>query len=254
VSGIRFEAQGRIALITVDRPEQRNAIDRPAAEALAAALDELDARDELTVGVLTGVGPSFSAGMDLKALSATGERPHTQTRGMFGIAERPPRKPLIAAVEGPALGGGLEIALACDLIVASATASFGLPEVRRGLVASAGGLVRLPRRIPAAAAVELILTGDPISATRGYELGLVNAISEPGQALHAALELAARIGQNAPLALLTAKQIVNETLAMSVSEALAHQASLVQAVRDSHDAREGTQAFVEKRDPVWQGR
>jgi enoyl-CoA hydratase/carnithine racemase len=249
-----LEPQGRIALITIDRPERRNAIDRPTAEALAAALDELDQRDDLTVGVLTGAGSSFCAGMDLKALATTGERPVTEARGMFGIAEQPPHKPLIAAVEGSALGGGLEIALACDLIVAASTASFGLPETKRGLVAAAGGLIRLPRRIPPAIASELMLTGDPISAARAYELGLVNVICEPGHAVQGALELAARIAKNAPLALRTAKRIVNETLALPVADAFAHQAPLVQAVRDSEDAREGTQAFVEKRAPAWQGR
>ena len=254
MSGIRFESSNGVALITIDRPERRNAIDRPTAEALAAALDDLDARDDVAVGVLTGAGSSFSAGMDLKALSAGGERPLTESRGMFGIVEQPPLKPLIAAVEGAALGGGFEIALACDLIVAASNAVFGLPEVRRGLVAAAGGLIRLPRRIPSAIALELALTGGPLSAERSSELGLINRLCEPGAALEVALALAAEIAQNAPLAVRSAKQIIRESLDLPVVEAFRQQQPAVAIVRGSEDAHEGALAFVEKRSPAWQGR
>src|SRR5206468_258554 len=180
---IRFEAARGVAVITIDRPRVRNAVDLPTAEAIAAALDELDARDDVRAGILTGAGGFFSAGMDLKALNATGQRPISASRGAFGVVERPPETPLIAAVEGPALGGGFEIALACDLIVASAEARFGFPEVKRGLVAAAGGLIRLPRRIPSAVALEMVLTGEPIAAERARELGLVSRVVEPGTAL-----------------------------------------------------------------------
>jgi enoyl-CoA hydratase/carnithine racemase len=254
VSGVRVEERDRTALITIDRPERRNAIDLPAAKALAAAFDELDSRDDLAVGVLTGAGTSFSAGMDLKALGAGGERPHTDSRGMFGIVERPPRKPLIAAVEGAALGGGFEIALACDLIVAAEDAIFGLPEVKRGLVASAGGVIRLPKRIPSAIALELVLTGEPLKASRARELGLINRVCDSGRAREVALELAAQIAQNAPLAILAAKQILHEAVELSIQDAFARQQPTVQLVRESEDAREGTLAFIEKRLPVWRGR
>ena len=254
MTGIRFESIERIALITIDRPERRNAIDRLTADALAAALDELDARDDLAVGVLTGAGSSFSAGMDLKAVNAGGERPITASRGMFGIAERPPEKPLIAAVEGAALGGGCEIALACDLIVAASNASFGLPEVKRGLVASAGGMIRLPRRIPRAIALEHVLTGAPLTADRARELGLVSRVCEPGDAQEVALGLAGEIAQNAPLAVRAAKQIVGDSLDVPFAVAFTAQQPKVQMVRESEDAREGMLAFIEKRPAVWRGR
>lgn len=254
MNGIVLETLDGVALITIDRRERRNAIDRPAAEALAAALDELDARDDLVAGVLTGAGSSFSAGMDLKALAAGGERPDTESRGMFGIVERPPVKPLIAAVEGPALGGGFEIVLACDLIVAAADAVLGLPEVKRGLVAAAGGLIRLPRRIPFGIALELVMTGESIGADRGQELGLVNRVCEPGRAQDVALALASLVASNAPLAVQSAKRIIHESLELAIGDAFVRQQSAVQLVRDSEDAREGMLAFVEKRPAVWRGR
>lgn len=254
MSGVRFETDGGVAIITIERPERRNAIDRPTAEALAEAFDELDARGDLAAGVLTGAGPIFCAGMDLKALAETGERPDTVSRGMFGIVQRPPRAPLVAGVEGAALGGGLEIALACDLIVAARGARLGTPEVTRGLVPSAGGMLRLPRRIPQATALELLLTGAPVTAERGYELGLVNRLCEPGAARAGALELAAAIAANAPLAVGTAKQLVAETAQLSIADGFAHQREAVQRVRDSEDAAEGGRAFVEKRAPQWVGR
>jgi enoyl-CoA hydratase len=254
MSGIKVERLERVCVITIDRQERRNAIDQPTAEALAAALEDFDARHDVVVGVLTGAGGSFSAGMDLKALAAGGARPDTESRGMLGITGRPPVKPLIAAIEGPALGGGFEIALACDLIVAATSASFGLPEVRRGLVAAAGGLIRLPRRIPAAVALELILTAEPITAERGYALGLVNQLCEPGQGRETALALAARIAANAPLAVRAAKRIASDSTNLSMADAFANQQPIVQMVRESEDAREGTRAFVEKRAAEWQGR
>ena len=251
---VRFEEQGAVAVITIDRPAVRNAIDHDAAEAIAAALDELDRRDEVVVGILTGAGGTFCAGMDLKALAATGARPISESRGMFGIVERPPEKPLIAAVEGAALGGGFEIALACDLIVCASDARFGFPEVKRGLVAAAGGVIRLPRRIPPAIAMEYALTGEPFGAARAFELGLVSRITEPQGALASALQLAAAIAVNAPLAVRTAKQIVTDSGHGTIEEAFARQRPLIGVVRDSEDAREGALAFVEKRPPVWKGR
>lgn len=248
---VRFEAIDGIAVITLDRPDVRNAVDRPTAEAISAALDEFEARDDLSVGVLAAAGTVFSAGMDLKAFSATGERPVTAKRGGFGIVERPPVKPLIAAVEGKALGGGFEIVLACDLIVAAEDAQFGLPEVKRGLVAAAGGVLRLPRRIPRALAMELVLTGEPIGAARAAELGLVNRVVPTGTAVEQARELAATIAANAPLAVRTAKLLVDESADWPFAEAFTRQAPHTAVVRSSADAAEGARAFVEKRAPVW---
>jgi enoyl-CoA hydratase/carnithine racemase len=250
---VLFEVAGAIATITLNRPGRRNAIDLPMAEAISAALDEMDARADVTVGVLAAAGTVFSAGMDLKAFSATGQRPLTEARGAFGITARPPAKPLIAAVEGRALGGGFEIALACDLIVAAKDAQFGLPEVKRGLVAAAGGVLRLPRRIPGAIAKELILTGEPISASRAFDLGLVNRVVPPGTAVAEARELAAAIAANAPLAVRTAKLLVEESARWPLDEAFARQAPHTDRVRSSADAAEGARAFVEKRAPVWTG-
>jgi len=251
---IRYEPADGVALITIDRPQVRNAMDHEAAEALAAALDQLDADVGVSVGILTGAGGMFCAGMDLKALSATGQRPISESRGAFGICSRPPEKPLIAAVERFALGGGLEIALACDLIVAAEDAKLGLPEVKRGLVAAAGGVIRLPRRIPSAVAMELALTGDTLPATRALELGLISRVTPAGETLAAAQELAVAIAVNAPLAIRTAKRIINESADWAIAEAFDRQHPLVQVVRESEDAKEGAQAFVEKRAPVWKGR
>jgi len=246
------ERRDRVFLITINRPEQRNAINAAVANGIAAAMDELDGDDQLSLGVLTGAGKGFSAGMDLKAFVA-GERPWAADRGFGGITQRASAKPLIAAIEGFAVAGGLEVALACDLIVAAKGARLGIPEVKRSLVAAGGGLLRLPRVLPRGVAIELALTGDPIEAERAYELGFVNRLAEPGQALEVALELAAVIAANGPLALAATKRIMNESLDWPDSEFFARQEEIVRPVMDSEDAREGATAFAEKRAPVWKG-
>jgi enoyl-CoA hydratase len=246
---VRVEVDGELLVVTIDRPEARNAVNLAVAEGIAAALARLDGEDALRVGVLTGAGGSFCAGMDLKAFVA-GERPHVEGRGFAGIVQGPPRKPLIAAVEGWAVAGGFEIALACDLIVAARDARFGIPEVKRGLVAAGGALIRLPRRIPYHLAMELALTGDPISAERAFAIGLVSRLAEPGEALTAARELAATIAANGPLAIDATKRI----LAADEAGAWERQAAIADPVFDSEDAREGARAFAEKRPPVWRGR
>jgi enoyl-CoA hydratase len=243
----------RILLITINRPDQRNAINAAVAQGIGDALDELDDDPDLTIGVLTGAGKGFSAGMDLKAFVA-GERPYVGERGFAGITRRAARKPLIAAIEGFAVAGGLEVALSCDLIVASRGARLGIPEVKRSLVAAGGGLLRLPRVLPRNVAMELALTGDPIDAERGYELGMVNRLTEPGQALPAAIELAESIAANGPLALAATKQIMSESVDWPDSEFFARQEKITDPVRNSVDAREGAVAFAEKRPPVWKGR
>src|SRR6187200_3133032 len=232
------ERRDGVLLITLNRPDARNAVNTALAEGIAAALDALDADDDLSVGVLTGAGKGFSAGMDLKAF-VTGERPWVADRGFAGIVQRSARKPLIAAVEGFAMAGGLEIALACDLIVAGRDARLGIPEVKRSLVAAAGALRRLPQRVPVNIAMELALTGDPISAERGYEIGLVNRLAEPGAAVDAALELAAIIASNGPLALDATKAILEQQFDWSDGEFYRRQGELSGPVFASQDAREG---------------
>jgi len=255
VEGLHFSCDDDgIAVLTINRPARRNAIDLATAEAIADALDRVDADDAIRVAIITGTGGSFSAGMDLKALHETGKRPITERRGQFGICKRPPEKPLIAAVEGHALGGGCEIALASDIIIAAQDATFGLPEVKLGLAAAAGGAIRLPRRIPFGLALEHVLTGRPLPAVRAHELGLVNHLTPSGGALAAALELAAEIAANAPLGVRYSKQVMVQTQDVSIAEAFALQEPLMQAIRGSADAAEGAKAFVEKRAPVWQGR
>jgi enoyl-CoA hydratase len=250
---VRVEADGELLVVTIDRPEARNAVNLAVAEGIAAALERLDGEDALRAGVLTGAGGTFCAGMDLKAFVA-GERPHVEGRGFAGIVQGPPRKPLIAAVEGWAVAGGFEIALACDLIVAARDARFGIPEVKRSLVAAGGALIRLPRRIPYHVAMELALTGDPIGAERAHEVGLVNRLAEPGGAVDAALELAATISRNGPLAIDASKKIVSSAQDWTEEQAWREQGELVGRIMGSEDAREGATAFAEKRDPVWKGR
>jgi enoyl-CoA hydratase len=247
------ERRGRVLLITINRPDQRNAVNAAVSHGIAAALDELDADPGLSVGVLTGAGKGFCAGMDLKAFVA-GERPHVEGRGFAGITERSADKPLIAAIEGFAVAGGLEVALACDLIVAARGARLGVPEVKRSLVAAGGALLRLPRMLPRNVANELALTGDPIDAARAYELGLVNRLAEPGQALEAALELAEAIAANGPLALAATKRIMVESADWPDAEFFERQREISDPVFASEDAREGATAFSERREPVWKGR
>jgi enoyl-CoA hydratase len=247
------ERRGRILLITINRPDQRNAVNAAVAQGIAAALDELDADAGLSVGVLTGAGKGFCAGMDLKAFVA-GERPHVEGRGFAGITQRSAEKPLIAAVEGFAVAGGLEVALACDLIVAARGARLGIPEVKRSLVAAGGALLRLPRTMPRNLAMELALTGDPIDAERAYELGLVNHVAEPGHALELALQLAEKIAANGPLALAATKRVMVESADWSDREFFDRQRPIIDPVFASEDAREGATAFSERRDPVWKGR
>jgi enoyl-CoA hydratase len=247
------EAEGGVLLITLNRPDARNAINAALAAGVAAALDRLDGEDDLRVGILTGAGKGFCAGMDLKAFVA-GESPHVEGRGLAGIAEKPPRKPIIAAIEGFAVAGGLEVALACDLIVAARDARLGIPEAKRSLVAAGGALLRMPRRMPYHVAMEMALTGDPISAERGYELGLVNRVAEPGEAVAVARELAGAIAANGPLALDASKRILVEAPGWSEDELWRRQGEIAGPVFGSEDAREGATAFSEKRDPVWKGR
>jgi enoyl-CoA hydratase len=247
------ERHERVLVITLNRPEQRNAVNAAVAHGIAAALDELDGDPELSIGVLTGAGKGFCAGMDLKAFVA-GESPYAGDRGFAGITRRAAAKPLIAAIEGFAVAGGLEVALACDLIVAAQGARLGIPEVKRSLVAAGGGLLRLPRMLPRNIAMELALTGDPIDAERAHELGLVNRLAEPGQALEAALELAAAIADNGPLALAASKRILTESVDWPDAEFFDRQDAITRPVMASEDAREGATAFAEKRPPVWQGR
>jgi enoyl-CoA hydratase len=249
---VGVEERGGVLVVTIDRPEVRNAIDRATAEGIAAALDRLDAEDRLRAGIVTGAGGYFCAGMDLRAFAA-GERPHVAGRGFAGIVERPPAKPLIAAIEGFALAGGFEIALACDLIVAARGARLGIPEVKRSLVAAGGALLRLPARIPYHVAMELALTGDPIGAERAHGLGLVNRVAEPGAALDTALELAGAIVANGPLALAATKRVLLEAPGWPAGEAWTRQAEIAGPVFASDDAREGAIAFAEKRAPVWRG-
>jgi enoyl-CoA hydratase len=247
------ERRERVLVITINRPDQRNAVNAAVANGIAGALDELDGEPELSVGVLSGAGKGFSAGMDLKAF-VTGERPWAGDRGFAGITQRSAEKPLIAAIEGFAVAGGLEVALACDLIVAARGARLGIPEVKRSLVAAGGALLRLPRALPRNIAMELALTGDPIDAQRAYELGLVNRLAEPGEALAAALELADAIAANGPLALAATKRIMVESLDWTDSEFFKRQGEISAPVMASEDAREGATAFAEKRAPVWEGR
>jgi enoyl-CoA hydratase len=246
------ERRGFTQLVTINRPEVKNAVDGATARALAAAADELDADDELRVGVLTGAGGTFCAGMDLKAY-LRGDKPNIPGRGFGGITMTPPRKPLIAAVEGWALAGGFELMLACDLVVAADGSKFGVPEVKRALVAGGGAALLLTRRIPYTVAMELLLTGEAVTAARAAQLGLVNRLVPDGAALDAALRLAEVIAANGPLAVGATKQIARGAADWTVTEGWQRQEELTKPVFDSQDAREGATAFAEKRAPVWHG-
>jgi enoyl-CoA hydratase len=247
------ERRGSVLLITLNRPEVRNAVNAALAAGVAGALDELDRDDALSVGVLTGAGGFFSAGMDLGAF-VRGESAWFGDRGFAGLTQRASRKPLIAAIEGFALAGGMEIALACDLIVAARGAKLGIPEVKRSLVAAGGALLRMPRRMPYHVVMELALTGDPLPAERFHEYGLVNRVVDPGSAVEVALELAAALAKNAPLALIATKRILQEQFDWSSAEMWDRQGAISGPVFASEDAREGSAAFKDKREPVWKGR
>lgn len=250
---VLIERADSVLILTLNRPQAKNAVNRALAEALAAGLDQLDSDDALSVGIITGAGGAFSAGMDLKAF-LQGDFPTVSGRGFGGITERPPAKPLIAAVEGFALAGGFEIVLSCDLVTAASDAKFGIPEVRVGLLAGAGGLIRLPQRIPVNLAMECALTGVPVTADQAHDWGLVNRVTEPGQALAAAQELAATIAANSPLGVRGSKQIIREAAYWPGDELWARQAEAMAPVFSSEDAKEGAAAFADKRKPNWQGR
>ncbi len=252
---VNYEKRGRVGILTIDRPEARNAVNGAVAQGMEAALDQLEDDDEVWVGVVAGNGPVFSAGADLKAI-ASGQVAELQTKrgGFGGIVQRQRTKPLIAAVDGPALAGGTEIVLACDVVVASTQARFGIPEVKRSLVAAAGGLFRLPQRLPAGIAMELALTGDPISAERAHDFGMVNELCAPGEALDAALALAERITANAPLAVRESRRLMLLADDVDVDEGIKLSGQALAGLAATEDFAEGPMAFIEKRDPKWKGR
>jgi len=250
---IRTETRGHVLLVTINRPEARNAFDGATAAAMEAAMDRFEEDPELRVAILTGAGKAFSSGQDLKA-AARGDMGTTRRRGGFGIMAQPPGKPVIAAVEGHAVAGGLELCLACDLIVAARDARMGIPEARHNLVAVGGALFRLPRRIPYHLVMELALTADTWPAERMHELGLVNRLAEPGKAVEVAFELAERVLANGPLAVAASKQIIRRSSEWTEEEAWREQMTLARPVMQSEDTREGLAAFAEKRKPVWKAR
>ncbi|MFD5063697.1 crotonase/enoyl-CoA hydratase family protein [Streptomyces sp. NPDC058394] len=250
---VRAQRVGSTLLITIDRPHARNSVNAAVAAGLAAALDELEADTALRAGVLTGAKGTFSAGMDLKA-ALRGELPAIPGRGFGGLTEADLTKPLIAAVEGFALGGGFELALSCDLIVAAEDAKLGLPEVKRGLIAAGGGVIRLPKRIPYHLAMEFLLTGEPVSGGRAGRLGLVNRVAAPGEAVAVALDLAEQLGHNAPLALAAVKNLVKVADGVPETDVFAVQRKAMDTLMASADAREGMTAFAERRAPQWTGK
>jgi enoyl-CoA hydratase len=251
---ITSERRGdHLLIIRINRPDCRNAFDRATSREMEAAIDAYENDDGLHCAVLTGSDIVFSSGQDLIA-AAVGEMAVTKRRGPFGIMSQPPTKPIIAAVEGDALAGGLELCLACDLIVASRTARMGIPEAARSLVAGGGGCFRLPKRIPYHLAMELAITGKPWLATRFAELGLVNRLAEPGGALAAAIELAEEVLAAGPLAVTASKQIVRHAFDWIEADSWSNQMEYIRPVIGTEDMREGLQAFAEKRDPVWKGR
>jgi enoyl-CoA hydratase len=249
---IELERRGKVLVIGLNRPQRRNAVNEELAHGIAAALDLLDGDDGLAVGVLTGKGGTFCAGMDLKAFLA-GERPILPERGFAGLVEKPPIKPLCAAVEGYALAGGFEVMLACDLVVAASDAKFGLPEVKRGLIAGGGGIMRLAQRVAPATALEVILSGDQLGADRAYQLGLITSVTRPGQALEGAIELAERIAANAPLAVQASKRLAGG-IGAEPDGVWAEHLEVALGIMDTEDAREGAAAFAERRPAEWQGK
>lgn len=252
---VDYEQRGRVALLTINRPEARNAVNGDVAAGMEKGIDRLEEDDGVWVGIVTGTGTVFSAGADLKAI-ASGQAAalNTERGGFAGIARRERTKPIIAAVDGPALAGGCEIVLSCDMVVASTNARFGIPEVKRSLIAGAGGLFRLPRAIPKNVAMELALTGDPIDAERAYQLGFVNQLVEPGQAVDAALALAERICVNAPVAVRESRKVVLEGVMADDETAWKLTNASFGVVMRTEDFAEGPKAFIEKRAPEWRGR
>lgn len=253
MSDLLVERQGGVLVLTLNRPDARNAMTQSLAVEMAKALDELNQDPVLRIGIVTGAGGNFCSGMDLKAF-LRGELPRVEGRGFGALTQARPAKPILAAVEGYALAGGFEMVLACDLIFASVDAKFGLPEVRRGLVPNAGGLMRLPRRIPYHLAMHYILSGELMPAARAMEIGLVNELSAPGQSLQSALRFAERLLENGPLALAAAKRVVSESQDWTEAEMFDLQKKITASVFESEDAKEGARAFAEKRAPIWQGR
>lgn len=250
---VEYETRGRVAIFTLNRPEARNAISHEVSSEMEAHLDAFEADPEVWVGILAGNGPVFSAGADLKSVAA--KKPiETDKGGFAGLARYPRTKPLIAAVDGAALAGGLEIVLSCDLVVASPNARFGIPEVKRSLVAAAGGLFRLPQVVGRNVALELAMTGDAISAERAYQLGLVNEMAAEGDVVAGAMALAERIIVNAPRAVRESRQVVLESHARSEDEGWEITKDHFRNILGTEDLKEGPRAFVEKRDPVWTGR
>ena len=246
---VHAERHGHVLVLSIQREAKRNAVNQDVADGIDAGLGQLDADPDLWVGVLTGTTAVFSAGSDLTGQGAT-----TSDGGEYGMIRRDRRKPLIAAVEGIALGGGLEIVLACDLVVAARNAQFGLPEVRRGLIPTCGALFRAPRAMPLNLARELILTGDPIGAERAYAAGFVNVVSEPGGAVDAAVALAERLCQNAPLSVQACLAAVNALVGGDDGEGWDATAAALNSLLGTEDMAEGVQAFFEKRPPQWTGR
>lgn len=249
---VLVEARDGVLVVTINRPEAKNAMTKAAAEGIAAAMDRLDAEGDLRCAILTGAGGSFCSGMDLKGFLA-GEMPVAGNRGFGGLTSWTPKKPIIAAVDGYALAGGMELALACDMIVASRGAKFGIPEAKRGLAAAGGGMIQLPRLLPRPLAMEMALTGDPITAERAHELGLVNVLTE-GPAIGGAMELAARVAANGPLAVAASKAVIRDSWLWPEDQAVALQSPYIDHVFSSEDAREGATAFAQKRKPEWKGR
>lgn len=251
---IHFDVDGRLAVITLDRPDARNAINAAMADGIERALDRLEDDDDLWAGILTHRGPAFCAGADLKEIAAGNTSKLWTERGGFGgIVLRERTKPLIAAVDGHAVAGGTEIALACDLRVASTESVFGIPEVKRSLVAAAGGLVRLPRVLPPAIAMELALTGDTITAERAHHFGMLNAVCAPGDALATAKALADRVLANAPLAVQATRRLVLDAPQQSDREGMRAASEAMAALSSTADYAEGPRAFIEKRPPRWTG-